>query len=312
MRRETQNVLLILLGGALVKIALNGDYLRYVKPAQQPWIIAGGAVMLILGAAAIVRDVLTARAVAKAGHGVYDDPADEIPANPGQPAFSDDLPADHAAEHSHDPGDARRHGDTRNHDAAHSHGDAYGQDVHAHGDAHGNGDAHGHHHSARSAWLLIVPVLAVFLVAPPALGADSVTRTEARLPASAATTSAAAFPPLPAGAVVPMAMNEVVSRAGWDANGTMNGRTVEISGFVVHTGGQTLLARLVISCCAADAAPVTVHLTGGEADRYPSDTWLRVAGQIVPGTAREANSYTPDLVPSTIERISAPKDPYEY
>jgi len=35
-KRETQNILLILLGGALVKIAVNGDYLRYVKPAQQP------------------------------------------------------------------------------------------------------------------------------------------------------------------------------------------------------------------------------------------------------------------------------------
>ncbi|MFD2473691.1 TIGR03943 family putative permease subunit [Amycolatopsis silviterrae] len=248
MRRETQNVLLILLGGALVKIALNGDYLRYVKPAQQLWIIAGGAVMLLLGAAAIVRDIATARAAAKAAH-------------------ESEADTDHS---------------------------------------------HGHHHPARSAWLLVVPVLAVFLVAPPALGADSVTRTEARLPASAATTSAAAFPPLPAGAVVPMAMNEVVTRAGWDANGTMNGRTVEISGFVVHTGGQTLLARLVISCCAADAAPVTVHLKGGDADRFPSDTWLRVTGQIVPGTATEANSYTPDLVPATVERITAPKDPYEY
>lgn len=207
--------------------------------------------MLLLGATAIIRDIASARAAAKAAH-----------------------ESGAGAEHP---------------------------------DAHGH-----HHHPARSAWLLVVPVLAVFLVAPPALGADSVTRTEARLPASAATTSAAAFPPLPAGAVVPMAMNEVVTRAGWDANGTMNGRTVEISGFVVHTGGQTLLARLVISCCAADAAPVTVHLKGGGADRFPSDTWLRVAGQVVPGTATEANSYTPDLVPVTVERITPPKDPYEY
>ena len=35
-----------MLGGALLKIAINGDYLRYVKPSQQPWVIAGGAVML--------------------------------------------------------------------------------------------------------------------------------------------------------------------------------------------------------------------------------------------------------------------------
>jgi uncharacterized repeat protein (TIGR03943 family) len=240
-KRETQNILLILLGGALVKIAVNGDYLRYVKPAQQPWIIAGGAVMVLLGAVAIVRDLLGARA--KAG-----------------------------TEPDHDD----------------------------------------HSHSARPAWLLLVPVLAVFLVAPPALGADSVIRTEARVPASAAAANAAAFPPLPAGNVVPLAVNEFVSRAGWDAAGTLDNRTVSLTGFVVHTGGGTLLARLVISCCAADAFPVTVHLRGGEADHLASDAWIRVTGQVVPGTATKNNSYTPDFTLASLTAVPAPKDPYEY
>ncbi|MFI5610416.1 TIGR03943 family putative permease subunit [Amycolatopsis sp. NPDC051903] len=281
MRRETQNVLLILLGGALVKIAVNGDYLRYVKPAQQPWIIAGGVVMLVLGAVAILRDLFAARAAAK---------AQEEP----------ELVAAHGgldpAGHEHGGLDP----------AGHEHGGGFAFAAPA-GD-----DGHGHAHPARSAWLLVVPVLAVFLVAPPALGADSVTRTEARVPQSAATTSAAAFPPLPAGKVVDLPVNEVVTRAGWDANGTLNGRTIGMSGFVVHTEGRTLLARLVISCCAADAAPVTVHVKGGAADRFPSDTWLKVTGQVVPGTANEANGYTPDFVPTTVERIAAPQDPYEY
>jgi uncharacterized repeat protein (TIGR03943 family) len=243
-KRETQNILLILLGGALVKIAVNGDYLRYVKPAQQPWIIVGGAVMVLLGAVAIVRDLLAARAK--------------------------------AAEPAHDP------------------------------------DHDGHAHSARPAWLLLVPVLAVFLVAPPALGADSVIRTEARVPASAAAANAAAFPPLPAGNVVPLAVNEFVSRAGWDAAGTLDNRTVSLTGFVVHTGGGTLLARLVISCCAADAFPVTVHLRGGEADDLASDAWIQVTGQVVPGTATKNNSYTPDFTLASIATVPAPKDPYEY
>nr|WP_239071965.1 TIGR03943 family protein [Amycolatopsis sp. SID8362] len=235
--------MLLLLGGALIKIAVNGDYLRYVKPAQQPWIIAGGAVMVLLGAVAIVRDLLAARAA----------PA---PASPD--------------------------------------------------------DGHGHAHSARPAWLLLVPVLAVFLVAPPALGADSVIRTEARVPASAAAANAASFPPLPAGDPVPLAVNEFVSRAGWDAAGTLNGRTVALTGFVVHNDGGTLLARLVISCCAADAFPVTVRLRGGEADHLASDAWIRVTGQVVPGTATRANSYTPDFTPASLATVPAPKDPYEY
>ncbi|WP_372666730.1 TIGR03943 family putative permease subunit [Amycolatopsis kentuckyensis] len=263
MKRETQNILLVLLGGALVKIAVNGDYLRYVKPAQQPWIIAGGAVMVVLGAVAIVRDLLAARAKAAA-------------------VAEPDAPSDHDSGHDHGgPGSA-------GHDHA------------------------GHSHATRSAWLLLVPVLAVFLVAPPALGADSVIRTEARVPSSAAAANAAAFPPLPAGNVVPLTVNEFVSRAGWDASGTLDGRTISLTGFVVHTGGNTLLARLVISCCAADAFPVTVHLRGGEADHLPSDAWIQVTGQVVPGTATKNNSYTPDFTVASISTVPAPKDPYEY
>jgi len=270
-KRETQNILLLLLGGALIKIAVNGDYLRYVKPAQQPWIIIGGAVMVVLGAVAIVRDLLAARAD---GHA-------------------------HPAAGGPDASEAAGDG--------HAHPAAAGPDSPAAAD-----DGHGHAHSARPAWLLLVPVLAVFLVAPPALGADSVIRTEARVPASAGAANAASFPPLPAGDPVPLAVNEFVSRAGWDAAGTLNGRTVSLTGFVVHTDGSTLLARLVISCCAADAFPVTVRLRGGEADHLASDAWIRVTGQVVPGTATRANSYTPDFTPASLATVPAPKDPYEY
>jgi uncharacterized repeat protein (TIGR03943 family) len=248
MKRETQNILLILLGGALLKIAINGDYLRYVKPSQQPWMIAAGAVMVGLGAIAIVNDLLAVRRASLAAR----------------------PPAEHAVDH------------------------------------------HEHPHPARSAWLLMVPVLAVFLVAPPALGADSVTRTEARAPQPAAATDAAAFPPLPGEAVVPLLVSQFVARAGWDTTGTLNGRTVSISGFVVHSSGSTLLARMVISCCAADAYPVTVRLIGGSAGHFKNDAWVEVIGQVVPGTATSANSYTPDLTVGAVHAVPAPKDPYEY
>lgn len=166
---------------------------------------------------------------------------------------------------------------------------------------------HGHHHPARSAWLLLLPVLAVFLVAPPALGADSVARTEARAPAPAS----AAFPPLPGGAVVPLSLTEFVTRAGWDSGGSLNGKTVQLTGFVTHAHGSILLARMVITCCAADAYPLTVRLTGPATPAYPDDTWLRVTGQAVPGTASSANRYTPDLTVTAVDRITQPPDPYE-
>ena len=123
---------------------------------------------------------------------------------------------------------------------------------------------------------------------------------------------AAAFPPLPVGNVVPLTVNEFVSRAGWDSAGTLNGRTVSLTGFVVHTQGNTLLARLVISCCAADAFPVTVRLRGGGADHLASDAWIQVTGQVVPGTATRDNSYTPDFTAASVTPVATPKDPYEY
>ncbi|GAA1950853.1 TIGR03943 family putative permease subunit [Amycolatopsis minnesotensis] len=251
MRRETQNILLVLLGGALLKIAINGDYLRYVKPAQQPWVIGGGAVMLALGVLAVLRDLLAAREAARA-------------------------------------------------EATSAGGGAVTPGTHE------------HHHPARSAWLLLVPVLAVFLVAPPALGSDSVVRTEARAPQTAAGRDAAMFPPLPPGEVVPMRVTDFVTRAGWDGNHTLDGRTVSLSGFVVHSGGSTMLARMVISCCAADAYPVTVRLSGEAAARYPSDSWVEAIGRVVPGTATERNRYTPDLTVATVRPLKAPGDPYEY
>ncbi|HEY0499884.1 MAG TPA: TIGR03943 family protein, partial [Kutzneria sp.] len=66
MRRETQNILLVLLGGALLKIALNGTYLNYVKPALQPWLIVSGAIMVLLAGVAITTDILKARRAAPA------------------------------------------------------------------------------------------------------------------------------------------------------------------------------------------------------------------------------------------------------
>ncbi|PXY27649.1 TIGR03943 family putative permease subunit [Prauserella muralis] len=240
MRRETQNILLVLLGGALLKIAITGDYLRYVKPSQQPWIIGGGAVMVLLGVVAIGRDVLAGRHKGSGG-----------------------------PDHEHD-------------------------------------------HSTRSTWLLLVPVLAVFLVAPPALGSDSVTRTSASAPAGYAPSGQATFPPLPAGQVVPLAVADFVSRAGWDSTDSLRGRTVSLTGFVVHSRGRTLLARMVIGCCAADAFPVRVQLIGGQADPLPDDTWVRVTGQWVPGKGRSEFSYTPQLDVATLREIPQPRDPYEY
>ncbi|GAA1201717.1 TIGR03943 family putative permease subunit [Prauserella alba] len=246
MRRETQNVLLLLLGGALLKIAVTGDYLRYVRPAHQPWLFGAGVVMIVLAVVAIVRDV---RAAAGEAGGARD-------------------------------------GSARAADAC------AGED--------------GHEHTARSAWLIVVPVLAVLLVAPPALGADSVLRT--RKNTEPGNTE---FGPLPPGDVVALPVGEFVARAGWDERDSLDGRTVRLTGFVVHTPEGPQLARLTMSCCAADAFAVRTGLTGGQADLLPHDTWVEVTGRLVAAEDTRARDYVPDLAVRTLREIPRPEEPYE-
>jgi uncharacterized repeat protein (TIGR03943 family) len=73
-----------------------------------------------------------------------------------------------------------------------------------------------------------------------------------------------------------------------------------------------LLARMIISCCAADAFPVTARLTGNDLSRYRTDQWLTVTGTVEPHSATPANRYTPTIHVQTIQPIPAPGDPYEY
>lgn len=249
MRRETQNILLVLLGGALLKIALDGTYLRYVKPYQHVLLILSGATMVLLAVVAIARDIATAR-----------------------------------------------HAPTT---------------VGTHCAAGGADDGHGHR--SRSTWMLVLPVLAVFLIAPPALGSDAVNRSGGRTNTTGGgvTVVKVNFPPLPAGDVLPMRITDVVTRASWDATNAIYGRTVDITGFVVHRGADIYVARLAIKCCAADAVPMQVKLDGGRPAALRNDQWIEVTGTVQPGSATTANSYIPTLAVSTLRPASAPADPYE-
>jgi uncharacterized repeat protein (TIGR03943 family) len=63
-RRDTQHVLLVLLGGALLRIAADDTYLRYVRPSHRWLLLAAGALVVVLAVVGMVRD----RAGAPAGH----------------------------------------------------------------------------------------------------------------------------------------------------------------------------------------------------------------------------------------------------
>lgn len=232
MRRETQNILLILLGGALLKISFSGLYLRYVKEGLLPLLIASGVIMIVLALFAIVRDFRR-----------------------GKPEEDD----------------------------------------------------HEHSHSSRSTWLMLLPVLAVFLISPPALGGDVV---GSNADTNQTQRSRNLLGELPSGDVIPLSMTEFITRTAWDESGTLDGRRVRLTGFLTRAEGDTFVARIAISCCAADARPLKVKLAG-DVPSLPDEQWVEVTGQVVPKSASEKTSWVPTFTVESFNPVAEPVEPYE-
>jgi uncharacterized repeat protein (TIGR03943 family) len=57
MKRETQNVLVLLLGLAVGVMVVKGAYLHYVKPALFPWLVMTAVGLVALALVSVVRDI---------------------------------------------------------------------------------------------------------------------------------------------------------------------------------------------------------------------------------------------------------------
>lgn len=180
-------------------------------------------------------------------------------------------------------------------------------DIRSGTDALGGHDSHGH---ARLTWLLLVPVVVLTFLPPPAL------RPEAGMPRVAAVSTEALrrpFPPLPAGRAPEVSVPEVMIRAAQDSAGTLDDRLITVIGFTLRDGAATALGRFSILCCAADARLARVRLGGpaaAEAGRYPEYTWVRVEGRVSPGPADGDSTNIPTLEATTVTEIDPPADVY--
>jgi uncharacterized repeat protein (TIGR03943 family) len=171
-------------------------------------------------------------------------------------------------------------------------------------DAHDHGHGHDHGGGIGVGWLLLAPIAALLLVAPPTLGSYGVGRG-ATVDVRA---GAPVFRPLPRSAEpLPMTLLEFGQRA-FERNGaSFNGASVELTGFVAgDEDGGFRLARYTIACCAADATPVVVSVVGTSGGRPAIDEWVRVTGTYEPSTGD-----LPELAVTSIVPIDAPNDPYE-
>jgi putative membrane protein len=174
------------------------------------------------------------------------------------------------------------------------------------------GAAGEHGHRTGIVWLLVVPILVLMFVAPPALRPPAAARSMTSAPNDV---PGKAFPPLPAGRSPDVSLPEVLMREAHDATGSLSNRTVTVTGFVLNEAQGVDLGRIVIICCAADAQLARIHLRGpaaGAADGLPDNTWLRVEGRVTPA-ARQPNSVPiPTLQATAVTRIDAPPNPYAY
>ncbi len=191
-------------------------------------------------------------------------------------------------------------------------------------------DAHGHVHSSRAPWLIMAPIL-VLLLAPPALGADAVSRASGSQaiagvqPVSAqvvtgdggyapndgsgsAPTGGASggllFPALPDAQDPPLALKATVLRALYDSAGSVTKRAVTVIGFITPPGAGFSdgysIARISISCCAADANALQLHVAGTAP--YPANTWVQAVLTAIPGSGTQANNYVPSVTVTSVKR----------
>ena len=220
MKRELHALVLALLGGTLLRLALTGDFERYVRVGVRPYLIAASIVALLVAAVSLGQAVLRRRSI----------PDDSAP--------DDSVPDD---------------------------------------------DGHGHHHHGGFdvAWLLVLPMLVLLLIAPPALGSFSAARAGTALGAAPSSD----LPPLPGGDPVRLSVLDYASRAVFDHGNSLQGHHITLSGFVLPgDGGTWYLTRMVITCCAADAQPVKVGLTGSLPAGLKANDWIKVTGSY---TARQ-------------------------
>jgi uncharacterized repeat protein (TIGR03943 family) len=159
--------------------------------------------------------------------------------------------------------------------------------------------------------LLILPVLGLLLVTPPALGAYAAGQSGTILSAQA---SDSFYPALPPGDPVPIGLVEYATRAVYDQGKGMPGRTFQLTGFVSPgPDGAPMLTRMVLSCCAADGRPIKVAMAGDVPGDLPPDTWVQVLGTYSTRVAKDPvnDAEVPYVDVQSWQEIAAPRQQYE-
>jgi putative membrane protein len=228
--RETQGVVLLLVGGAVLYAGLTDLHLRYVKAGLRPLLLVAAAVLIVTAVATLWREFRT------------------------------------------------------------------------------RGRRAGHHHEPRVSWLLVLPVFALMLAAPPALGSYAADR------AGTGIQEPPGFADLPGGDPVHLSVLDYATRAVYDHGKSLTGRHVRLTGFLsTGPGGTPVLTRMFLSCCAADAQPIKVGLAGQLPAGLKPDTWVEVVGAYDSKQVKDDvnGRPIPFLEVDRVTKVAPPRERYE-
>ncbi|MEV6269034.1 TIGR03943 family protein [Kribbella sp. NPDC051936] len=162
------------------------------------------------------------------------------------------------------------------------------------------------HALPRAAWLLLVPVFALLVVDPPALGADAARRQS----------PVAAKPVAPQGNAYwdgsagpkPIAVRDYAVWAVWEKE-TMKGKSFQLTGFVTPAkNGVWYVTRIGLTCCVADGTAFMVEARGQAAPA--KNQWVTVTGEWAEPT-RRVDGDVAALTITTVKPVTAPANPYE-
>jgi uncharacterized repeat protein (TIGR03943 family) len=164
------------------------------------------------------------------------------------------------------------------------------------------------HPEPRVAWLLLLPLFALIVVGPPALGSYAADRN------GTAMQRPPGFDTLPAGDTVQLGVLDYATRAVYDHGNGLGNRRIRLVGFITigHTGAP-YLTRMVMSCCAADALPIKVGLSGNLPTNLKPDSWLEVTGHYTTSQLTDDfdNGPIPFIDIIELRPVPAPRQPYE-
>ncbi|WP_020134484.1 TIGR03943 family putative permease subunit [Streptomyces sp. 351MFTsu5.1] len=164
------------------------------------------------------------------------------------------------------------------------------------------------HREPRVSWLLVLPLFALILVAPPALGSYSAMRTGTALQ------QAYGYQKLPASGPLRLGLADYAGRAVYEHGKGLTGRPITITGFVaLDHSGAPYLVRMALNCCAADAQPVKIGLTGQVPPVLKPDGWLQVTGTYTAKRTKDTvnGGPIPYLQVTTAKPVPTPSDPYD-